>query len=166
MPRKKQIRRCCGIVLPPKFKYCDSCRRKARVRSAQESLRRRRERSAEDAQRHAEYHAAYIAKYRQARKDDPAWRAKNAEKEQRRRARKRGARIEPYTRQEVWERDEGICGSCGLPAEPSNWHLDHIVPLGPGADVLDNVRVTHPACNAAKIPDDKRALATWGGELK
>jgi 5-methylcytosine-specific restriction endonuclease McrA len=67
------------------------------------------------------------------------------------RARKRGATVERVMRADVWERDRGICGICGTAADPTNWHLDHIVPLiRGGAHALGNVQVAHPACNHAK----------------
>jgi 5-methylcytosine-specific restriction endonuclease McrA len=114
---------------------------------------------AENAEQLAESRAAYEPEYR-ARPETKELRAR---KEQRRRARKRNAKSEPYTFQQIWERDEGICGICGLPALRDGWQLDHIIPLGPGDDTPMNVRVTHPACNRSKIPEDKRALAAWKG---
>lgn len=35
------------------------------------------------------------------------------------------------TRKVVWERDKGLCSSCGIVCEKYNngWHLDHIQPL-------------------------------------
>jgi 5-methylcytosine-specific restriction endonuclease McrA len=51
----------------------------------------------------------------------------------------------------VFERDEGVCGICGLPVDPANWHLDHIISLSQeGAHSYANTQVSHPACNQAK----------------
>jgi 5-methylcytosine-specific restriction endonuclease McrA len=82
-----------------------------------------------------------------------------------RKARKRGVKSEPYTRQGVWNRDKGICGICNLPADPNKWHLDHIIPLGPGEDIFQNVQVTHPKCNLFKASEDKKIIAEWRKSL-
>lgn len=66
----------------------------------------------------------------------------------RRRARRRSLPVEMYSRQQVWERDGGRCHLCGKPCDPTDWHLDHLVPIADGgADRLDNVAVAHPTCN-------------------
>jgi 5-methylcytosine-specific restriction endonuclease McrA len=69
-----------------------------------------------------------------------------------RRARKYGAAfVENVSRPVLWDRDGGICGICGKPADPQDWHMDHIVPLGKdGPHSYANVRVTHPECNWAR----------------
>lgn len=72
------------------------------------------------------------------------------------RARKLNATAGEVRRAEVWERDLGICYLCMGKADPDNWHLDHVIPLSRGGShSLDNVAVTHPACNlrkGAKLP--------------
>ena len=79
--------------------------------------------------------------------------------ESKRRSRKRGvAIIEDIDRLVVWDRDEGICGICQLPVDPKRWHLDHIVPMGPGNHTYDNVRITHPTCNLRKA---RRIRSHW-----
>jgi 5-methylcytosine-specific restriction endonuclease McrA len=51
----------------------------------------------------------------------------------------------------VYERDSGLCGLCGGPVDPDDWHLDHVVPLAKGGHhIYDNVQVAHPRCNLAK----------------
>jgi 5-methylcytosine-specific restriction endonuclease McrA len=82
----------------------------------------------------------------------------------RRRARKRSAFVEDISRARVFSRDKGICGICGKAVDPDNWHLDHIIPLGPGDHSYENVRVTHPECNLAKIAQDQREIAKWREE--
>jgi 5-methylcytosine-specific restriction endonuclease McrA len=82
----------------------------------------------------------------------------------RRRARKRSAFVEDISRANVFARDKGICGICAQAVDPSNWHLDHIIPLGPGDHSYANVRVTHPECNLAKIAQDQREIAKWREE--
>jgi 5-methylcytosine-specific restriction endonuclease McrA len=61
------------------------------------------------------------------------------------------AYVEPVSRRVVWERDKGICGICGEPADRKLWHLDHITPLVLGGlHCYENVQVSHPRCNMAK----------------
>jgi 5-methylcytosine-specific restriction endonuclease McrA len=75
----------------------------------------------------------------------------------RRRASLRGVQSEAYTLQEIWERDEGICGICGFAVsleldrnDAMGATIDHIVPLNPGHDLKSNVRVAHRSCNSRK----------------
>lgn len=75
-----------------------------------------------------------------------------------RRARKRGATVEPFTKEQVFERDRWRCQLCGKPTNRSvSWPhpdfpvLDHIVPLAlGGAHSLANTQCSHNRCNAAK----------------
>lgn len=74
-----------------------------------------------------------------------------SERNHRRRARLRRAFVAPVDRQQIWKRDAGLCGICGGPAEPTEWHLDHIVPLSRGGSHEPrNVQVSHPTCNLRK----------------
>lgn len=51
----------------------------------------------------------------------------------------------------VWSRDGGVCQICQEPADPSNWHMDHVVPLALGGPhTLDNLQVAHAVCNQRK----------------
>jgi endogenous inhibitor of DNA gyrase (YacG/DUF329 family) len=77
----------------------------------------------------------------------------------RRRARKRGARVESYKDIEIWERDGYRCGICGEPTErqrPNQYRplaptIDHIVPLvAGGTDEPANVQCAHWLCNSLK----------------
>jgi 5-methylcytosine-specific restriction endonuclease McrA len=79
-------------------------------------------------------------------------REKNRAGRHRRNAAKRGsARVETVRKSVVWKRDQGICGICGLAADPEAWDLEHIVPLARQGDhTYANTRVSHPACNAWK----------------
>lgn len=88
-----------------------------------------------------------------------AWRKANldkmADKEARRRARKRGAFVEEVDRTVVYERDGGRCHICGNKVPKGNWHLDHIIPLERGLvrggeHSYRNVAVSCPACNIRK----------------
>jgi len=68
-----------------------------------------------------------------------------------RRARKVNAFVEQVSHMTVWERDKGICGICKAPADPTDWHLDHVVPLAKdGLHWYANVQVSHPRCNLIK----------------
>lgn len=75
-----------------------------------------------------------------------------------RRALKRTTQTEPVSHSVVFERDQGLCGLCGEPVSPSDWHLDHIVPLSLGGPhTYDNVQVAHPRCNltkGVKLPEE------------
>lgn len=70
---------------------------------------------------------------------------------------------ERVLRDRVLERDRGVCGICGLGVDPSDWHLDHVVPLSRGGThTYSNVQTTHPHCNlakGAKPPNVLRAAA-------
>jgi len=87
-----------------------------------------------------------------------AWKEANPEKTaekdrhhaQRRRAAKRNVAMEAFTNQQIWEQAKGICGICGLPADPMNWERDHIIPLDPGPETLANMQVSHSECNNRK----------------
>ena len=89
-----------------------------------------------------------------------AWDEKNPEKKidytQRRRARIRGNRVgEVFTRTEIGERDDWVCGICGgfvdktlrLPDRKSP-SLDHIIPVSLGGEhSRANCRISHLICN-------------------
>jgi 5-methylcytosine-specific restriction endonuclease McrA len=89
------------------------------------------------------------------------YRARDADAQLARRARKRGAFVEKVDRQVVWIRDKGICYLCQQPADPDNWNLEHIIPLGPGPHSYTNVAVAHPTCNQRKATMDRVVLAAW-----
>lgn len=98
------------------------------------------------------YRATYPDKWRAK---NAAWIAANPDKRRDYRARRRAletaAYVEDVDRSHVWRRDHGVCYLCGLPANESDWHLDHIIPLcGGGTHSYDNVAVTHPSCNQSK----------------
>ena len=65
---------------------------------------------------------------------------------------------EPYTREEIFARDNWICGLCEEPIDPELRHpdrgyasIDHIVPLSLGGDDTPaNVQAAHFGCNSAK----------------
>lgn len=136
---------------------CLLCKRE-HARSQREANREReRQRNVVYRETHCEQIKAYAKKYCKEHL------SQLANKEQRRRSRKRDVFVEDVDRDAVFDRDKGICGICGLPTDYENWDLDHIVPLGPGDHSYANVRVTHPSCNRKKIAQDKKILAEWRG---
>lgn len=61
------------------------------------------------------------------------------------------AAVEFVRRSVVWQRDEGVCGICGVAADPDDWHLDHVVSLSRGGShTYANTQVSHPPCNVRK----------------
>lgn len=68
------------------------------------------------------------------------------------RARKRGATIvEVFTRDEIVQRDLGVCHVCAEPVPPDELHLDHVIPLKDGGPhTRENVKVSHARCNLAR----------------
>lgn len=56
--------------------------------------------------------------------------------------------ISSYVRRKVIERDGLVCQLCFTDVEPSDIHLDHIIPFSKGGpDTTENLRVTHSRCN-------------------
>lgn len=120
--------------------------------------------SAEAARRWRARHPA------RAQETDRRWKAANAEKVRERhrrrrqenpdkvreysrvrRARMRGLPTDHHSRQQVFERDRGLCQLCDAILDPANWHEDHIVPISRGGpDTLANCQATCPLCNRRK----------------
>jgi len=67
-------------------------------------------------------------------------------------ARKVGAPVvEHVSRLKVLEIVDGLCGICLTLVDPSNFHVDHIVPLSGGGDhTYANTQPAHPVCNLRK----------------
>jgi hypothetical protein len=80
-----------------------------------------------------------------------SWRAK-------RRANKAAVPTEPYTRQDIIDRDGLDCGLCGEPVDlklkhpdPASPSIDHVLPISlDGPDILANVQLAHLRCNIRK----------------
>lgn len=76
----------------------------------------------------------------------------------RRRARKRGNGVEPYSELDIFERDGWICYLCDEPVDPcaprrsdAGATIDHIIPISQGGpDSPDNVATAHWLCNRLK----------------
>jgi 5-methylcytosine-specific restriction endonuclease McrA len=112
--------------------------------------------------RHAKNHMEQTKGYRRKWKKVHIEQVRRETRE--RRARRNGTFSTFYKRDEIFVRDAGICQICFSPVDSNDWHLDHIIPLGPGSDTPDNVRVTCPGCNLKKIPQDKKILKEWKEE--
>lgn len=51
----------------------------------------------------------------------------------------------------VLERDDGVCGICGTDVDPTDFHVDHVMPLVRGGEhSYANVQLAHPVCNQRK----------------
>lgn len=125
-----------------------------------ENLEILRTRQVEFYAEHSESRRANSAKWRAENPDylrsyGATYRVENPEKTRvgsaNRRARKLAQWVESVDHTVVWGRDGGVCHICGLPADPDNWHLDHVVPLILGGEhSYRNTAVSHPVCNQAK----------------
>lgn len=85
------------------------------------------------------------------------WECKNPEKVRQRhrnaQARRRAASRagENLKVEEVLRRSDGLCGICETPVDPSDFHIDHIIPLARGgAHSYANTQAAHPLCNQRK----------------
>lgn len=104
--------------------------------------------------RYAADRAEILARQARYRVENPD---READKRNKRRAAKAGANFEPFSKALVWKRDSGICLVCNQPADPTNWHLDHVVPISlGGSHEWANVAVAHPRCNMEKWRHDPR----------
>lgn len=89
--------------------------------------------------------AAYYREHGKANAD------RKAEQGQRYRYRKLKNWVEDVDRAERFMRDGGLCGICGLAADPDDWHLDHVRPVSKGGEhSYANTQVSHPLCNKVK----------------
>lgn len=137
------------------------------------SERRKRNRAARLTQYAATekaYRLANKARIAAYRRNSPAkvaewnrtYRLANAEKfrgyGRKRRALLAGVPSEPYTKQDIVDRDGTDCGLCHEPidltvAYPDRWcsTIDHVVPITKGGhDVFANVQLAHMVCNSRK----------------
>lgn len=131
-------------------KNADALRAKARVQSA-----RWRSENPEAARAHARAydlrHPEKVKERQQRYAASPGGKCRKANRVAQRRARKIATQVECVDRQVVWERDEGICGICHLPADRADFHVDHVIPLSKGGPhTYENVQVGHPHCNLLK----------------
>ncbi len=116
-----------------------------RAQNGEELRARQREESRRSYARHADRRLRYSSEWKRQNPD------KVRDYSAARRATKVAAVIEPVDRQVVWERDGGICHICHQDADPTDWHLDHVIPLVKGGQhSYANVAVSHPFCNLSK----------------
>lgn len=87
----------------------------------------------------------------------------------RRRARRRSAEHEPYSRTAVFERDGYRCHLCkritkrtAVVPHPHAPVIDHLIPLGPGADALHNVATACFMCNSKRRDVGPAQLILFG----
>jgi 5-methylcytosine-specific restriction endonuclease McrA len=155
----------CRQGVRPVCKECVTAARRAE-RAADPEQRdkerqRDRERYANDPARHAAVKARarahYAANreahlqnrhdyYEQNREKWELWRAK-------RKALQRSVEHRPYTRREIYDRDNGTCRICrnSLPYAPGGFAIDHIVPIALGGpDTPANLQLTCQPCNREK----------------
>ena len=130
---------------------CDSCRVRAEARR-REYLRA--------------YNADYLPRYQADPENREAqaarerrWREQNRDRyratqrriELNRRARKHANFVEEVDPAIVLSDHAGLCGICGSPVDPADFHVDHIVPLAKGGEhSYANTQAAHPACNLRK----------------
>jgi 5-methylcytosine-specific restriction endonuclease McrA len=120
--------------------------RKANPEKAREAKRRQARRArARDPETHRRRTADYDRRNREAA---------NARKRKGgavRRARQRAQFVEVVVPAVVLERGDGRCGICLEPVDPSNFHIDHIIPLARGGEhSYANSQPAHPLCNQQK----------------
>jgi len=107
--------------------------------------------------RHPESVAAEQRRYRE-RYGNPEYGEARRSADARRRARKRGARVETFHRADLAARDGWRCGLCSKPIDPDlAWphpkspSVDHVVPLAMGGEhSLANAQLAHLVCNTRK----------------
>lgn len=55
----------------------------------------------------------------------------------------------------VLERDDGVCGICGIDVDPLDYTLDHIQPISAGGQhEMHNLQVAHRSCNSRKYTSE------------
>ena len=123
--------------------------RECQKRAALESHQRNRERRLVAMRAYTEAHRERITEQKNAwMRRHPK---KRAEKEARRRARKKNNGVERIDVTAVYERDGGRCHICGESVPFEAMSLDHVIPFARGGGHLfDNVRVSHLLCNIRK----------------
>lgn len=115
----------------------------SRARNRDVYLERRRKWYAENAERERERTRKWIrAAY--ASNPEPFLAAGR-----RRRARKRNVPQVDYTRQQVLSLYGTDCYLCHKPL-PDKWHIEHVIPLDPGWDRIENLRPACGPCNSRK----------------
>lgn len=84
------------------------------------------------------------------------------QRSRKRRARKAGVLSIPYTKEQVHAKTGGLCHICLKPVSLEETHVEHVIPLDPGPDILENVLPTHQSCNSKKGRKSMAELAENG----
>jgi 5-methylcytosine-specific restriction endonuclease McrA len=106
--------------------------------------------------------AYYEANKERVRQRHRSWYAKNRDRHavhwRKRRALKKGATIGVVDYTAIRERDRGLCYLCGEAVDPADLHFEHVIPLSRGGShSMENIRVSHAACNwrkGTKTPEE------------
>jgi 5-methylcytosine-specific restriction endonuclease McrA len=118
-------------------------------RDKEKRLAQVRARRAKWSPEHRAKEAAKVALWREANPE--AVRENGRRGQHVRRARKLRRFVEDVESAVVLERSAGLCGICGLPVNPTRFHIDHIIPLSRGGEhSYANTQAAHPRCNRAK----------------
>lgn len=131
----------------PKCEYCSASASKTNARTCGSENCRRLHQNAKQRAFFAA-HPGYHNNFPETRSDAS----------KRRRAAKRGARVERFTSREVFERDGWVCWICGCAVDPGlkgphpdSASLDHVVALSKGGEhSLANSRCSHWVCNSRR----------------
>lgn len=137
--------RVCGVSFVGNLKNNTFCSEECRAEGKKRF-------DSEWAQRHPDRARAAKRRYRQSHPEV------HADKEARRRARKRVGIVEDVKREVVFERDGEICQLCGEPIDldlshpdPRSASIDHVIPLAHGgAHTYENCQAAHLICNILK----------------
>jgi 5-methylcytosine-specific restriction endonuclease McrA len=128
--------RACYSGHRPASGICDECR-------AAQSARYKHWRESNLA-----HNAERMRRYRVGRERTDREREVQARLNRQRQERLRSAESDGHSRQDVFDRDAGICQLCGVELDPGRWHQDHIVPLiAGGSDLIENCQALCPPCN-------------------
>lgn len=148
--RKGEIRSRCR---PCYKEYMRNIRKKSSAKARRDPIRGQRIRDSNNASRRR-HRGKQLVRLRQYRAENPD---KYRQYNTKRRKLLKGAKQEPYTKEELVVRDAGICQICNKPVEsadgmdPMGPTIDHIQPLSKGGDdTLANVQLAHRKCNGTK----------------
>lgn len=147
----KACRRCGGTERYRKGRACVACRR------AYDRAQRDQDQHRASTRAWYAANSEHARQYRRAHHADNPDQARAAARARRVRARDRdlGWRVDELV---VLERADGCCEHCGKDVDPfdrGTWHVDHIVPLGPGLEHPANLQLLCVDCNRkkwAKVP--------------
>jgi hypothetical protein len=129
-----------------RFAYCRDCERAYKTEWQRERRATDPAWNADRVRRDRERHPERFAAYDQQRNAGP-----HAESERRRRAQMARSGDGSVDREEIYKRDNAICGICNDLVPWDEYELDHVIPLiSGGLHVAANVQVSHGRCNRRK----------------